>query len=375
MAVNRPTSARPSGYPSLHPSERAGPLTAKTRRTWIDATKGVAILLVVVGHTVRGLFNAQILPSDGAWGFVDRAIYAFHMPLFFFLSGLFTLPAKDEHFIEFLRRRLIRLGYPYLIWATLQTLVQVVLSRYTNHPTRLSELWTIIYLPPMQFWFLYALFLQVLVIGLLSKLGLSRGAIFGIGLVLYLTSTWVPVGSWLPLYQAREALVYTSLGVLLGEPSRLRAIEQQPATTYAAITCAGLLAVIGALTLKLEQHYLAALLVALLGSAGTLSLCLLLERATFPSLARVRAHVVTWGTASLAIFVAHTLASAAVRIALQKVLHVENPPLHLALGILVGIYVPLTLYILSQRYKLPYLFEWPTSRNKPQPPREAPVQG
>jgi hypothetical protein len=69
----------------------------------------------------------------------------------------------------------------------------------------------------------------------------------------------------------------------------------------------------------------------------------------------------------MAIFVAHTLASAAVRIGLVNVLHVRNAALHLTLGTLVGIAVPWLLFVLSQRLGFPYLFEWPsrTSTRKP----------
>nr|WP_314992472.1 acyltransferase family protein [uncultured Treponema sp.] len=47
-----------------------------SRNTVIDATKGIGIVCVVLGHIV--------LYGSG----VSRIIFAFHMPLFFFCSGL-----------------------------------------------------------------------------------------------------------------------------------------------------------------------------------------------------------------------------------------------------------------------------------------------
>ena len=44
---------------------------------WIDVTRGVAILLVVLGHCIGDLYNPG-----------NRFILAFHMPLFFFLSRM-----------------------------------------------------------------------------------------------------------------------------------------------------------------------------------------------------------------------------------------------------------------------------------------------
>ncbi|MGE4430081.1 MAG: acyltransferase family protein [Sphingobium sp.] len=52
---------------------------AKARLDWVDAAKGLGIILVVIGHV---------------WtrGAVRDAIYAFHMPLFFILAGYFAQP-------------------------------------------------------------------------------------------------------------------------------------------------------------------------------------------------------------------------------------------------------------------------------------------
>lgn len=49
----------------------------KERILWIDVARGIAILLVVLGHCIGNLYNPG-----------NRFILAFHMPLFFFLSGM-----------------------------------------------------------------------------------------------------------------------------------------------------------------------------------------------------------------------------------------------------------------------------------------------
>lgn len=45
------------------------------RLDWIDIAKGIAIILVIVGHTVPN-------PSP-----LRHAIFSFHMPVFFILAG------------------------------------------------------------------------------------------------------------------------------------------------------------------------------------------------------------------------------------------------------------------------------------------------
>jgi fucose 4-O-acetylase-like acetyltransferase len=54
------------------------------RIEWVDTAKGIGILLVILGHTI-------LLP------FISVPIYAFHMPLFFLLSGLFIKANKYEN--------------------------------------------------------------------------------------------------------------------------------------------------------------------------------------------------------------------------------------------------------------------------------------
>src|SRR5436189_523053 len=59
------------------------------RVDWVDYCRGLGIFYVVLGHVLRGLRQGAIL-GDSPWcQFVDSWLYSFHMPLFFFLSGLF----------------------------------------------------------------------------------------------------------------------------------------------------------------------------------------------------------------------------------------------------------------------------------------------
>jgi fucose 4-O-acetylase-like acetyltransferase len=347
-----------------------GPLTrASARRAWVDQARGWGILLVVIGHTLRGLTASGLLPSDGLWAYVDRFIYAFHMPLFFFVSGLFLMPGREESYLGFARRRLLRLGYPYLLWATLQTLVQILLSRYTNHRVGFEELWSIGYAPPMQFWFLYALFLQVLLIGALSKLGLGRGAILGVAALLYVTQSLVPLVGWMPLQQARGMLLYTCLGVFMGASPRIKAIEAGRSALYAGSVVVGF-AVVAVFALRSDPSRSdpnLAFVVASCGMLASISLCVLLGRL---GAVRISQLLTEWGEASLAIYVAHTLVSAGVRIVLTRAFHVENPAIHAVLGTLLGLTVPWAMFRLCRRIDWPYPFEWPAS---PRPPRTHPV--
>ena len=57
------------------------------REKWLDALKGVAIILVVIGHIIDGNLAKGTLTS--MWvRYIYNGIYLFHMPLFFTLSGM-----------------------------------------------------------------------------------------------------------------------------------------------------------------------------------------------------------------------------------------------------------------------------------------------
>ena len=52
------------------------------RVQYIDIAKGIGIVLVVMGHNDFALISP----------FAHKLIYSFHMPMFFFMSGMFFKP-------------------------------------------------------------------------------------------------------------------------------------------------------------------------------------------------------------------------------------------------------------------------------------------
>jgi fucose 4-O-acetylase-like acetyltransferase len=71
------------------------------RIEYLDIAKGIGILLVVLGHN-----DFEVISL-----FVQRLIYSFHMPLFFFLSGYFLNTAVP--FFEFFKKRFNALLKPF----------------------------------------------------------------------------------------------------------------------------------------------------------------------------------------------------------------------------------------------------------------------
>ena len=72
------------------------------RIDYVDKLKGLAIILVVMGHVMEQSFGINDMFSN--WTYMS-----FHMPLFIFLSGMFALKSFENwNYIEcfsFLRKK------------------------------------------------------------------------------------------------------------------------------------------------------------------------------------------------------------------------------------------------------------------------------
>jgi len=322
------------------------------RFEWVDYVKGLGIVLVVIGHTLRGLINAGLLESSPASQFADDWIYAFHMPLFFFLSGLFAEHSFRKGPVPFVADKLRTIAYPYIIWASLQTGVQILLSGYVNQSLSWHDLLKIVYQPPMQFWFLYALFGCSLAFLGCRQLGLGKLGFFVMAVAAAVAQTWGVLGSWGVINQVGSNLPYFALGVVTFP--RIRNVMSNVnwrSNVAITITSYGLMTFI--VLAGNSSEFQSRVIAAPLGIAATLSFAGLLEQT----------HILKWvqylGQASLPIYVAHTLASAGFRIVMQKFAHVNDPMFHLMGGVLAGLLIPILLNVIAPRVGFPYLFSWP----------------
>ena len=90
------------------------------RMDYIDSIKGFAIFLVVMGHAIAWLFEDfySVLESDEMIPlFWWKLIYAFHMPLFMFVSG-YLFPRRFTGFKDlqrYLFRKVYTLAIPYIV--------------------------------------------------------------------------------------------------------------------------------------------------------------------------------------------------------------------------------------------------------------------
>lgn len=139
------------------------------RLPYVDSLKGFAILLVVLGHVLQHYYSDEIL--------IVRIVYAFHIPMFMFMSG-YVCYMKYEW--SMVRRRAVQLLVPFFSSIILSYGINVWLG--TADETLPVYLWNVVLQPDRGLWFLWALFfISILFIGcrrISQKLHLPEWPVF-----------------------------------------------------------------------------------------------------------------------------------------------------------------------------------------------------
>lgn len=127
------------------------------RHNYIDLAKGVMILFVIAGHIIEGNFAKTVNEPLHAF------IYAFHMPLFFLLSGYVAGLTRNrlltQNFKTWLWHKVQRLLIPYFVWVLL--VYPIIDPTPINHVSwTFDAIINILFVNPKEggAWFLLSLF-------------------------------------------------------------------------------------------------------------------------------------------------------------------------------------------------------------------------
>lgn len=188
------------------------------RRDDLDRAKGFAIILVVLGHLV-----ARADPQNVNWYEpLRRAIYAFHMPLFLYLSGMIAIQAgflltPRRRWPQVIRARARRLLVPFFSLGVAIVLAKLLASRFIyvdNPPAGLGSgledlFWNTADSPALSIWYLFVLFAFSL--GALILLGGRPARLPGL-LLITLALYILPLPAYAYLDRIGEYAVFFVLG-------------------------------------------------------------------------------------------------------------------------------------------------------------------
>lgn len=91
--------------------------TAGGRQQWVDHTRGICIVLIVMLHSRYAVGDLAAVPLFDA---IIELVRPFRLPALFLVSGLFLARLIDRPWPEFLDRRVLHYAYFYALWASLE---------------------------------------------------------------------------------------------------------------------------------------------------------------------------------------------------------------------------------------------------------------
>lgn len=125
----------------------------------LDVAKGIAILLVVLGHSFpSNIFNGkETIDIVAKWIF--DLVYSFHMPVFFFVSGYLFFSSWNSKREGTIKKKACRLLIPYLAFSVLYIPLRMLASSMANSEFG-NQYWKLFLgiSPNGGVWFLYVLF-------------------------------------------------------------------------------------------------------------------------------------------------------------------------------------------------------------------------
>ncbi|WP_034991857.1 acyltransferase family protein [Beijerinckia mobilis] len=325
------------------------------RIKWMDTARGIGILLVVMGHVERGIVNAGIA-TETYWLNLDYTLYIFHMPLFFFLSGINAPHGLKTGVRPFLQNKLQTILYPYFLWSIIQGAILISLSSVTNGSTHLSDLLEIGWAPMGQFWFLYVLMLCQILVCIVYR---SRFLVIATALIMLALSYIVPpLDSGVP-HQLLHSAPFFLAGFALCDPLHQSSPEGRFAPFLTLASGPAFIAL--TISASLIAYHLPDAPIALPATIAGITLVISMSMMmTGP----VQDILGALGVTSMTIFVLHILAAAGLRILLMKTRLIHAAPVYFILCSFAGVAFPYAIHLFLERKGWLPLFglaKWPRS--------------
>ncbi len=312
----------------------------------------MAISLVALGHTNQGIIHRAWWGASTVGLRLDAAIYSFHMPAFFFVSGIFLRASVEKRGpLRFTIERLRTIIYPYLVWSILGALSVKVLARFVmQKPPTLPE-FVHGFLTGTGIWFLPTLFL-CLIFGMVLR-RLPRPAPLAVALVVFFLH---PVTGINFVDRAFDFFPFLAAGMWVSRSFEyLERISRAVALILGLALCVLIVVLTGMYWGRVHWIFLPA------GYLGTLMLMLIARSLGRSGWTRILAWI---GEASLAVYLVGEYGQGAARQLLVWA-HIFAPYPQLIIPTLPAILVPAWLYQKRIRLHIGWLFVAPFGQQQP----------
>lgn len=328
--------------------ETREPITNGTRSAIVDIVKGIAITLVVYGHTAQGMIHRNWWVGPGAT-FSDDFVYSFHMPVFFFVAGLFAMSSLTKRgSLHFAIDKVKTILYPYVLFAMISAALEPSIGRFKFGTTPFR--WNTFLLNVADgdvSWFLFVLFF-CLMLALLT----ARVPAWLRFLVAVLAGL-LPLGGPSFVRQILHEICFLAAGMWVGTRIfRLERMRATPAALGFVVLAAFQTAMVNVLGSSALWQW-TYILLGLTGTAGLFLVAKLLDKHHI-------GNGIAWiGRASLAVFLLSAFAQGVMREVLLRVFHTREFWLQLLLPTLFATLLPAIIWHQQDRWRVGWLFRWP----------------
>lgn len=173
----------------------------KERYKELDIMKGIGIILVYLGHN----FNLYGLEWNKLFLYLHGTIYSFHMPLFFFISGLLSNTKKDINLEKFYKGKLKRLLVPYLFINLVDFFPRTLFPKLVN--SEFGGAKEILFYGTKISWFVYTLFIIFMIFPFLDKYILKKDKYYLFGIILVIVN-YLKIFENIEIFSLNKVAIY-----------------------------------------------------------------------------------------------------------------------------------------------------------------------
>lgn len=337
------------------------------RLDWVDAAKGLSILLVVMMYAAYNL--GEHTGQIGVLHYIIGFATPFRMPEFFLISGLFLSKVIDRPWRRYADRRVVHYLYFYVVWVVIDFVLKSGIAQQDVSGMAKGIALAMIQ-PYGVLWFIYMLAVFSVVVKLCAQLRLPQWLVITVAAALQMAHI---TSQSYALTQFTAYFVFFYIGYA-GAAHAFRIVDaaaRHPARAWAAL--AAWVAIEAFLVFwpdgKVEPMAMHMGLAAfpplrlVLGVVGAVALCVL----AYLLMQLPYTQWLRWlGAHSLVVYLSFTLPMSAVRIIVMKTGILTDPSAIAIVVFVLSVLTPVALYLAIKRFGIgEFLFERPAWAHLP----------
>lgn len=318
--------------------------------TSIETLRGLAIILVVMGHVIGSAADGGMKVADDS--FLRHLYYTFQylrMPLFTVISGwVYALwPAQNGQIIDFNIKKIRRLLFPLFLVGGIYYTMQSVIPG-TNFSYELKDIWRILVFPYTFYWYLQSLFIVFVLISFVDAYGLinkfSRFLVFFIVTLFFLLIRDMVIPQEFPNYFGFKGAIYLFPFFVIG--IGIKRFKQQLSNRVFVWLCAAIL-IVG---LVIQQLIWYQVINYNLSSSGGLGLIIGVTGVVVCLRINFSVKWLVWmGSYAYTIYLFHSFGTSGGRIILHK-LGLTFTPIVFFISLALGLFLPILLEEIFKRF-------------------------